>query len=103
MLCRMHEKQRRIAAGFLSLLILAAVLFSAVFIAAEADHDCAGENCSVCVCIRCCAEFLSRLLPGVIAAVHTVLPALCVLSAALVFFALMTEETPVSRKVRLNN
>ena len=103
MLCRMHEKQRRIAAGFLSLLILAAVLFSAVFIAAEADHDCAGENCSVCGCIRCCTEFLSRLLPGVIAAAHTVLPALCVLSAALVFFALMTEETPVSRKVRLNN
>ena len=42
------EKKKRIAAAFLAVTILLVLLFSAAFIAAEADHDCAGENCPLC-------------------------------------------------------
>ena len=37
-------KKKRIAAAFLAVTILLVLLFSAAFIAAEADHDCAGEK-----------------------------------------------------------
>ena len=37
------EKKKRIAAAFLAVTILLVLLFSAAFIAAEADHDCAGD------------------------------------------------------------
>ena len=103
MLRRMNAKSKRITAGLLGFLILAAALFSAVFIAVEADHDCTSENCPVCACIRLCMDFLSRLLPKAFGVAHTVLPAVCVLLAALVFYALVKVETPVSRKVRLNH
>ena len=103
MLCRMDAKSRRIAAGLLGILILAAALFSAVYIAAEADHDCAGDDCAVCAAIRLCTDFLNRLGRKADPAVHTVLPVPCVLLSALVLSALLTEETPVSGKVRLNN
>ena len=38
--------------------ILLVLLFSAAFIAAEADHDCAGENCPICAQIAVCQNIL---------------------------------------------
>ena len=94
---------KRIAAGFLGLLVLAAVLFSAFYIAVEADHDCAGEDCPVCLCIRFCADTLNLFRQKAITVARILLPALCFSAAAAVFSALMTEESPVKGKVRLNN
>ena len=99
----MKPESKRITAALLGLLILAAALFSVAFLIAEADHDCAGENCSVCVCIRICTEFLTRQRQKAFVVAETVLPVLCVLLPALVFSAPVTKETPVSGKVRLNN
>ena len=43
---------RKIAAGIMGFMMLAFVLFSAFYIAAEAEHDCEGEGCPICVCIE---------------------------------------------------
>ena len=98
-----ETKCRRIAAGFLGLLILAAVLFSVFYIAAEADHDCTGEDCPVCLCIRLCSDALNRFRKKTVPVARILLPMLCVLPAAAVFSAPMAEQTPVKGKVRLNN
>ncbi len=97
------SKARRVAAGIMGAMILAALLFSAFYIACEADHECCGDGCLVCACLRQCENTLRGIGSGAegrLSAACHILPALfiAVLSAAAVF-----PETPVSRKARLNN
>ena len=63
------EKARRIAAVIFAALLLLAMLCSAAFIAAEADHDCVGENCPVCYQISVCENAFKDLSLAVCAAV----------------------------------
>jgi hypothetical protein len=46
----------------LALLLALVMLFSAVYIVLEADHDCGGEDCLVCAQLRACEELLRNLL-----------------------------------------
>ena len=43
-----RKKRNRIAALLLAVTILVIMLYSAFFVAAEADHDCVGEGCPIC-------------------------------------------------------
>ncbi len=94
---------RRIAAGVMGLMMLAAVLFSSLYIAVEADHDCTGEDCPVCACVRQCENTLRSAGEGFRACPAVLIPFLSVLSAAALSLAAASFATPVSRKVRLNN
>lgn len=40
-----RKKRNRIAALLFAVTILVIMLYSAFFVAAEADHDCVGEGC----------------------------------------------------------
>ncbi len=51
-------------ASVLALLVALVMLFSVLYIALEADHDCCGEGCSVCALIRVCEDLLRDLLPA---------------------------------------
>lgn len=53
----MTKKNCRIA-FVLALTVIFAVLFSAGFVIAEADHDCAGEGCLICCQISVCENIL---------------------------------------------
>ena len=44
----------------LAVFLAAAVLFSALFVVLEADHDCDDENCSVCAQIGVCEDLLRQ-------------------------------------------
>ena len=55
------EKKKRIAALLLAVTVLLVMLYSALFIAAEADHDCVGENCPICYQINVCQNALKNL------------------------------------------
>jgi hypothetical protein len=95
-------KNRKIASGVMGMLMLFIVLFSAFYIAAEAGHDCRGEDCPVCACILQCEKTLHQTGEG--AAPGT---AVFILAAFLFFSILLVtadfpKETPVSRKIRLN-
>lgn len=68
-------RKKRIAAILVALLFGAAVLLSAFFIAAEANHNCAGDNCSVCGFIYACGNIL-RIFGGAVIGSLPVLPAL---------------------------
>ncbi len=94
---------RKIPALILSLLLSAVVLFSAFYIVAEAQHECSGEDCPICVCIHQCERTLRQIGQGIVyfAAVF----AAAVLTFLLAFSPVdsFLRKTPVSIKVRLND
>ncbi len=96
-------KARRAAAGAMGLLMLLIVLFSAFCIAAEADHECTGEDCRICACILRCENTLRGTGDGKSTQLPGVVPVLCVLLFAVLFSAELLQETLVNGKVRLND
>ena len=54
----------------LAAVLAVVMLFSAVYIAVEADHDCFGDDCAICRQISICENLLKSLgLAGAAAAV----------------------------------
>ena len=96
------SKGKRITAGVLGLVMLLALLFFAVFIAAEAEHDCTGEDCPICAAIAACARLLDQLR-GCVAFREALAPLLFFALSAVLFTWAGALKTPVSNKVRLNN
>ena len=45
----------------LAAVLAVVMLFSAVYIAVEADHDCSGEDCAICQQIGVCENLLKSL------------------------------------------
>ena len=97
------SRSKRIAASVMGIMMLVAVLFSVFFIAHEANHDCAGEGCPICACIEVCENTLHQIGGGAAAQAAVVLPAIYLFLSVCLPAVIMTQETPVSRKVRLNN
>ena len=57
-LLRPSSSNRRIFSGLLSALLLAALFFSSAFVTSEADHDCSGHDCPICLELQnCVANF----------------------------------------------
>ena len=57
-LIRPNSFNRRIFSGLLSAFLLAVVSFSSAFVAGEADHDCSGYDCPICLELQnCVANF----------------------------------------------
>ena len=54
------NKPKRLA-SVLVLLVAFLMLFSVLFIALEADHDCCGDGCAVCAQIQVCEDLLQSL------------------------------------------
>lgn len=97
------SKARRITAGIIGLMMLFVMLFSAFYMAAEADHDCSGEDCPICACIQQCENTLRLFGGGEIRLLSVIIPTLFILPAAALCAAAVPQDTLVSRKVRLNN
>ena len=94
---------KRLAAGIMALMMFVIVLFSVSFIAAEADHDCCGDDCPICACIHLCENTLEQIGSGVATQAAVIIPAILFCISILLSVCVCRQETPVSRKVRLNN
>ena len=92
----------RITAGVMGLMMLVLVLFSAFYIAAEADHDCSGEDCLICRCVRACENTLHGA-GGAAGARSADSPVFLLLLAAAFVLSAAARDTLVTGKVRLNN
>lgn len=99
----MQLNRNRIPAALLAAMMLLSVLLSAAFIAAEARHDCSGEDCATCRLIAEADNALSadRLGPAAAAAAAAVLFAVCAAAVSLTREAKCT-VTPVDFRVRLD-
>ena len=62
-------KRKRIISLVVAAAVLFVMLYSALYIAAEANHDCVGENCPICYQINVCQNALKNLSLAVCAAV----------------------------------
>ena len=87
----------------LAAVLAVVMLFSAVYIAVEADHDCSGEDCAICRQISICENLLKSLgLAGTAAAISAVLT-YTVCRAILPCTEMIGTLTLVSLKVNLSN
>ena len=93
----------KIIAAIMGVMMLVVVLVSASYVAVESGHDCTGEECPICACINQCESTLRQVGGGVDFQADTVLPVVFILTMAVSGSAILTAETPVSRKIRLNN
>ncbi len=93
----------RITACIMGLMMLVIMLFSAFYIAAEADHECSGEDCPICACIQQCENTLRSIGDGISVSSSVIIPFLFVLLGAVLFVIAVSSDTLISRKVRLNN
>ena len=96
-------KKFRFLTGLLAALLAVVMLSSAVYIAAEADHDCSGEGCAICHQISTCENLLRSLgLAGAAAAITAAFTyTLC--KAVLPCTETSGTLTLVSLKVKLSN
>lgn len=91
-----------IVAGALGILLLIVVLFSSFYLAAEAGHDCVGEDCPVCVCIHLCENTLNQIGSGTAVLIAVAISLFAILISATCFAGPCILKTLVSGKVRLN-
>ena len=68
-----NAHNRRVMAGFCAAFVLTTIAFSSIFISTEADHDCNGHDCPICLEMQnCVANF--QLLGSSAASGETPLP-----------------------------
>lgn len=91
------------AVRLIGVLLLAVLLFSILFVVAEADHDCTHEDCPICACIRSCESLLHRLFEIKLAVNHALVLSAILLSVTAILVFSYTQVSLVSNKVRLNN
>ncbi len=91
------------AVRLIGVLLLAVLLFSILFVVAEAEHDCTHEDCPICACIRNCESLLHQFFGITLAVNHALVLSAILLSVAAVLVFSYTQASPVSNKVRLNN
>lgn len=90
---------KKIVAAFAGLMLLLAMTLSVFYIAAEAGHHCEDDDCPICMCIQLCRSIIQN---GVSYSTLECSPFLLILSVIL-FIAYFTIDTPVSKRIRMNN
>ncbi len=93
----------RITAGVMVLMMLVAVLFAAFCIAIEADHECSGEDCPICAFIHQCVSAFHSIGDGSAVRPAAAVPVILVSFVTAFAITALSQNTLISRKVRLNN
>lgn len=97
------KKRNRIIALLLAVIFLFIMAFSLVIVAAEADHECCGEDCPICEIIAICENNIKGL--SMILVFVSLMVALALLGAFIRETRKLRyqSQTPVSLKVKLTN
>lgn len=96
-------KRNRVIALILAAIVFLVMAFSLCVVAAEAGHDCHGEDCPVCKLVAVCENNIrgmSLILVLVALIVSLALLRVCVREARIGF---CRSQTPVLLKVKLTN
>ncbi|MBC8586893.1 hypothetical protein [Paratissierella segnis] len=78
-------------------------LFSLIYIAEEADHDCTGEFCPICACIHIVKQTLKQLSSGIVASFAIISSLIVALAALIAALPILPCSTPINQKIRMNN
>lgn len=99
----MMGKTKRILAMVMAVAIFAVMLSAAFFLAEEADHDCIGDGCQICLQLNLCRGVLKSLSLALHAAVAALTVA-CILWGSICPRGESSDHvTLVTLKVKLSN
>lgn len=90
-------------AAMLALLLAFVMLFSVLYVALEADHDCCGEDCAVCAQLQFFEDLLRNLLSGMVASGFAAFFCALTSVAAKPDCGFAAPHTLISLKVKLSN
>ena len=99
----MMTKRKRIISLVVAAAVLFVMLYSALYIAAEANHDCVGENCPICYQINVCQNALKNLSLAVCAVAFAAAFTYTLCRSISVCTDYAQSYTLVSLKVKLTN
>lgn len=95
-------RQRRLALFVCAVVILVTFL-SFTYIIEENNHNCSGEDCPICAHIIQCEKNIRQIGSGFIVSLSIVaVSLLCVVSVSLCD-SMISKESLISKKIRLNN
>lgn len=97
-----REKPRRILSAVAAALFLGFQVFSAAYIIHEADHDCCGEGCPICVQIEQCVSNFQQTGTGIEADTTVVPIPVFAVEAAIPAEVQLPSLSLVSQKVQFN-
>ena len=92
---------KRILCAAAAVIMSAVLIFGVLFIAAEAEHDCIGEDCPVCAVISLFVNALKTLSKAGISAPLTALFSFFIILR--LYYYLSVIKTPVTLRIRLIN
>ncbi len=96
-------KRNRIIGIITALAVLFVILYSSLYIATEINHDCAGDNCSICCQINICRNTLKTLSLAFFAAATAALLTYTLCGNILLRTRVWLKLTLVSLKVKLTD
>ncbi len=99
---RMRQRTRRILSAVAAALFLGFQVFSAAYIIHEADHDCCGEGCPICVQIEQCVSNFQQTGTGIEADTTAVSLPVFAADAAIPAEVQLPNLSLVSQKVQFN-
>lgn len=99
---RVREKTRRILSAVAAALFLGFQGFSAAYIIHEADHDCCGEGCPICVQLEQCVSNFQQTGTGIEADTTAVSLPVFAVEAAIPAEVQRPSLSLVSQKVQFN-
>lgn len=99
---RMRQRTRRILSAVAVALFLGFQVFSAAYIIHEADHDCCGEGCPICVQIEQCVSNFQQTGTGIEADTTVVPIPVFAVEAAIPAEVQLPSMSLVSQKVQFN-
>lgn len=96
-------KKKRLIATLLTVMVIFVVLFSSLFIVENANHDCIGDDCSICYVISVCKNVLKTIGLALAVAILTAF-----VGTFMLFLPSLTERVAgsislVTLKVKLSN
>ena len=99
---RAGQKTRRILAAVAVAFLLGIQVLSAVYVAHEADHDCSGEGCPICVQIHQCVANFQLTGTGTEADTPTASLHIIAADPIILIEAMPSDRSLVAQKVQFN-
>lgn len=96
------KKHTRFIALFIATLVAFVMLFSTIYIATNADHDCEGEHCQICYQISIFENTLKNLSVAITVTAVTALVISCI-CITVSFINENPVRTLITLKVKLSN
>lgn len=100
---RNRDKVKKNAAVMIGLFLIFITFCSAFYVAAESGHSCTDDDCPICECVKECANILRQVGGSILPRISIMISFLLVTLAKNTKLSIFSQESLVSKKVRMND